>query len=108
MTVKEHMKSTKMSVIRAPISRAMKQLNNCPPDYESLNATATETFVLGTVLHQIIDFDFNYRIQKRQQGFTWSCFVTLTDGILSRLYPLAVLPVNIEAITTEIVQQASI
>jgi hypothetical protein len=57
------------------------------------------------VLYQIIDFDFNYQIQKRQKGFTWS---SLIDGILSRLYPLAGLPVNIQAATTAIVDQASV
>jgi hypothetical protein len=60
------------------------------------------------VLYQIIDFDFNYQIQKRQKGFTWSCYVMLIDGILSRLYPLAGLPVNIKAVTTAIMQQASV
>jgi len=32
----------------------------------------------------------------------------LMDGILSRLYSLAGLPVNIEAVTTAIIQQANV
>ena len=75
---------------------------------ESLNATGTEPFILRAVLYQIIDFDFNYRIQKRQKEFTWSCYVMLMDGILSRLYPLADLHVNIQPVTTAIIQQASV
>jgi len=50
--------------------------------FKGLNRTGTESFILGSVLYQIIDFDFNYQIQKRRKGFTWSCYVTLIDGIL--------------------------
>lgn len=75
---------------------------------ESLNATGTEPIILGAVLYHIIDFDFNYQIQKRQKGLTWSRYVTLIDVILSRLYPLEGLPVNIQAVTTATVQQASL